>query len=58
MKLQKIYDFLVDFTAIIAYTYPEKTHVVNLHDYLNNIRNRYKKRKTAKKVTKAVESVN
>ena len=50
LKLQEIYDFLVDFTAIIAYAYPERTHVVNLRDHLNTIRSRYKKRKPAKKV--------
>ena len=43
LKLQEIYDFLVDFTAIIAYAYPERTHVVNLRDHLNTIRSRYKK---------------
>ena len=47
-KLQEIYDFLVDFTAINAYAYPERTHVVNLRDHLNTIRSRYKKRKPAK----------
>lgn len=58
LKLQEIYDFLVDFTAIIAYAYPERTHVVNLRDHLNTIRSRYKKRKPAKKVTEVVGSVN
>ena len=48
-KLQEIYDFLVDLTAINAYAYPERTHVVNLRDHLNTIRSRYKKRKPAKK---------
>ena len=57
-KLQEIYDFLVDFTAINAYAYPERTHVVNLRDHLNTIRSRYKKRKLAMKVTEAVGSVN
>ena len=57
-KLQEIYDFLVDFTAINAYAYPERTHVVNLRDHLNTIRSRYKKRKPAMKVTEAVGSVN
>ena len=58
LKLQEIYEFLVDFNAIMAYTYPERTHVVNLRDHLNTIRSRYKKRKPAKKVTEAVGSVN
>lgn len=57
-KLQEIYDFLVDFTAINAYAYTERTHVVNLRDHLNTIRSRYKKRKPAMKVTEAVGSVN
>jgi len=47
----------VDFTAIGAYAYPERTHMVNLRDHLNTIRTRYKKRKPAKKVKEeAVES--
>ena len=58
LKLQEIYDFLVDFTAINAYAYPERTHVVNLRDHLNTISSRYKKRKPAMKVTEAVGSVN
>ena len=49
LKLQEIYDFLVDFTAIGAYAYPERTHMVNLRDHFNTIRSRYKKRKPAKK---------
>ena len=57
-KLQEIYDFLVDFTAINAYAYPERTHVVNLRAPLNTIRSRYKKRKPAMKVTEVVGSVN
>lgn len=57
LKLQEIYDFLVDFTAIGAYAYPERTHMVNLRDHLNTIRSRYKKRKPAKKVKEeAMES--
>lgn len=51
LKLQEIYDFLVDFTAIGAYAYPERTHMVNLRDHLNTIRSRYKKRKPSKKIT-------
>ena len=57
-KLQEIYDFLVDFTAIIAYAYPERTLVVNLRDHLNTIRSRYKKRKPAKKVKEEVVESN
>ena len=57
-KLQEIYDFLVDFTAINAYAYPERTHVVNLRDHLNTIRSRYKKRKPAKKVKEEVAEAN
>ena len=49
LKLQEIYDFLVDYTAIDAYAYPERTHNVNLRDHLNTIRSCYKKRKPAKK---------
>ena len=51
LKLQEIYDFLVDFTAIGAYAYPERTHMVNLRDHLNTIRSRYKKRKPSKKTS-------
>ena len=58
LKQQEIYDFLVNFTAISAYAYPERTHMVNLRDHLNTIRSRYKKRKPAMKVTEAVGSVN
>ena len=58
VKLQEIYDFLVDFTAINAYAYPERPHVVNLRDHINTIRSLYKKRKPAMKVTEAVGSVN
>lgn len=42
-KLQEIYDFLVDFTAINVYAYPDKKQYTNLHDHLNAIRSRYKK---------------
>ena len=57
-KLQEIYDFLVDFTSINAYAYPERTHVVNLRDHFNTIRSRYKKRKPAKKVKEEVAEAN
>jgi len=39
----------VDYTAIGAYAYPERTHMVNFRDPLNTIRSRYKKRKPPKK---------
>ncbi len=48
-KLQEIYDFLVDFTAINAYAYPDKKQYADLRDHLNAIRSRYKKSKPAKK---------
>ena len=57
-KLQEIYDFLVDFTAINAYAYPDKKQYADLRDHLNAIRSRYKKRNPAMKVTEAVGSVN
>ena len=57
-KLQEIYDFLVDFTAINVYAYPERTHVVNLRDHLNTIRSRYKKRKPAKKTKEGAAESN
>lgn len=50
-KLHEIYDFLVDFTAINAYTYPDKQQYADLRDPLNAIRSRYKKRKPSKKIT-------
>ena len=49
LKQQEIYDFLVNFTTISAYAYPERTHMVNLRDHLNTIRSRYKKSKPPKK---------
>ena len=56
-KLQEIYDFLVDFTAINAYAYPDKKQYADLRDHLNAIRSRYKKRKPAKKAREeAMES--
>jgi len=42
LKLQEIYDFLVDFTAINAYAYPDKKQYADLRDHLNAIRSRYK----------------
>ena len=57
-QLQEVYDFLVDFTAIGAYAYPERTHMADLRDHLNAIRSRYKKRRPAKKVKEEVGSGN
>lgn len=57
-KLQEIYDFLVDFTAINAFAYPDKKQYSDLRNHLNSIRSRYKKRKPDMKVTEAVGSVN
>ena len=37
LKLQEIYDFLVDFTAINVYTYPDKKQYADLRDHLNAI---------------------
>lgn len=51
----EVYDFLVDFTAINACAYPEKTKYADLRDQLNTIRSRY--RKTTSK-QKTVESDN
>ena len=53
-KLQEIYDFLVDFTAINAYTYPDKQQYADLRDHLNAIRSRYKKLTTKKSKQEAV----
>lgn len=50
-KLQEIYDFLVDLTAINAYAYPDKKQYADLRDHLNSIRSRYKIRKLTKKIT-------
>lgn len=47
-EMQEIYEFLVDFTAINAYAYPEKTGLADLRDQLNTIRNRYKVTQTKK----------
>lgn len=53
-QLQEHYDFLVDFTAINAYAYPEKTLYSTLRSNLNSIRERYKKLQPPKKSKKAV----
>lgn len=53
-KLHEIYDFLVDFTAINAYTYPDKQQYADLRDPLNAIRSRYKKLTTKKSKQEAV----
>ncbi|VTS33184.1 Uncharacterised protein [Streptococcus anginosus] len=54
IQLQEIYDFLLDFTAIMTYAYPERSHYADLRDHLNTIRSRYKKRKAVKKVKEAI----
>ena len=53
-KLQEIYDFLVDFTTINAYAYPDKKQYADLRDHLNAIRSRYKKLTTKKSKQEAV----
>lgn len=53
-KLQEIYYFLVDFTAINAYAYPDKKQYEDLCDHLNAIRSRYKKLTTKKSKQEAV----
>ena len=47
-QLLELYNFIIDFTAINAYAYPEKAELVDLHKELNTIRSRYKKRKSTK----------
>ena len=54
IQLQEIYDFLLDFTAIMTYAYLERSHYADLRDHLNTIRSRYKKRKAVKKVKEAI----
>lgn len=54
IQLQEIYDFLLDFTAIMTYAYPERSHYADLRDHLNTIRSRYKKRKAVKKVKEEI----
>ncbi|MDO4775720.1 MAG: DUF6261 family protein [Aerococcaceae bacterium] len=53
-QLQEHYDFLIDFTAVNAYAYPEKTLYATLRSNLNSIRERYKKLQPPKKSKKAV----
>ena len=53
-KLQEIYDFLVDFTAINAYAYPDKNQYADLRDHLNAIRSRHKKLTPQKSKQEAV----
>ena len=56
-ELTEMYEFLVDFTAINAYAYPDKAYFASLRDHLNTIRSRYKKRKPAKEANEeAAES--
>lgn len=60
LKLQEIYDFLVDYTAIGAYAYPERTHMVNFRDpstpsaaaikNASHLRRRGKKRRRATRI--------
>lgn len=52
-ELIETYEFLVDFTALNAYAYPEKAYFAQLRDQFNAIRSRYKKRK-GKKVSSVV----
>lgn len=58
VELTELYEFLVDFTAINAYAYPDKAYFANLRDHLNTIRSRYKKRKPSKKVKEEVAEAN
>ena len=44
----------MDFTAINAYAYPDKTQYADLRDYLNAIRSRYKKLTPKKSQQEAV----
>ena len=57
-ELTELYEFLVDFTAINAYAYPDKAYFASLRDHLNTIRSRYKKRKPTKKVKEEVAESN
>ena len=52
VELTELYEFLVDFTEINAYAYPDKAYFASLRDQLNAIRSRYQKRKPAKKQKK------
>ncbi|HEM3704465.1 TPA: hypothetical protein U1C94_000754 [Streptococcus suis] len=54
-KLLESYTFLVDFTAINAYAYPEKIAFAGLRDDLNAIRSRYQKQTAEKKKTEATK---
>ena len=58
VELTELYEFLVDFTAINAYAYPDKAYFASLRDQLNAIRSRYQKRKPAKKVKEEVAESN
>ncbi|MGT2925885.1 DUF6261 family protein [Streptococcus cuniculipharyngis] len=51
VELIETYEFLVDFTALNAYAYPEKAYFAQLRDQLNAIRSRYRKRKGKKAPT-------
>lgn len=52
-ELQEIYDFLVDFTALYTYAYPEIVATRDLHKTLNTIRTRYKALKTGRRKDKS-----
>lgn len=53
----EVYDFLVDFTAINAYAYPEKTKYADLRDQLNTIRSRYRKTTSKQKLDRSDKDV-
>ena len=53
-QLQELHEFYVDFTAITAYAYPDRTAYASLRDQLNTIRDRYKKLQPTKKTNKIV----
>lgn len=44
-NLVESYNFIIDYTAIMAYGFPEKTEFAQLRKQLNTIRSRYKVRK-------------
>ncbi|TWS95403.1 DUF6261 family protein [Streptococcus sp. sy018] len=52
LQLQETYDFLVDFTALIAYAYPERQAFVELRNQLNSVRERYRKQHSHKSIKK------
>lgn len=56
LQLQEQYDFLIDFTAINAYAYPDRTLYTSLRSQLNSIRERYKKLQPTKKAKKTPDT--